>query len=114
MENKLMEKADYYTYRISWSDEDKEYVGLCAEFPGLSWLDKAFEGTSKGIRDLVAGIITDMESNNEIIPQPLSLQKYSGKFMVRIPPNVHRELAIQAAEAKVSLNRVVSAKLAVR
>jgi predicted HicB family RNase H-like nuclease len=114
MESKLMEKAEYYTYRITWSAEDQEYVGLCAEFPGLSWLDKTFEGTLKGIRDLVAGIFVDMESNNEPIPQPLALQKYSGKFMVRIPPDIHRDLAIQAAESKVSLNRIVSAKLSVR
>ena len=37
-----------YTYRVIWSAEDNEYVGLCAEFPSLSWLDadqsKAFSG----------------------------------------------------------------------
>jgi hypothetical protein len=25
-----------YTYRVSWSEEDEEFVGLCAEFPGMS------------------------------------------------------------------------------
>jgi len=29
---------DKYTYRVTWSEEDAEYVGLCAEFPSLSWL----------------------------------------------------------------------------
>jgi hypothetical protein len=29
---------DRYTYRVTWSDEDEEYIGLCAEFPSLSWL----------------------------------------------------------------------------
>ena len=29
---------DKYTYRVTWSEEDGEYVGLCAEFPSLSWL----------------------------------------------------------------------------
>jgi predicted RNase H-like HicB family nuclease len=114
METKLMGKAEYYTYRITWSEGDQEYVGLCAEFPSLSWLDKTFDGALQGIRKLILEVIADMESNNEVIPQPISLQKYSGKFMVRIPPNVHRDLAIQAAESKVSLNRVVSAKLAMR
>lgn len=33
-----MLKNDRYTYRVTWSDEDKEYLGLCAEFPSLSWL----------------------------------------------------------------------------
>ena len=29
---------DRYTYRVTWSEEDEEYVGLCAEFSSLSWL----------------------------------------------------------------------------
>lgn len=37
---------------------------------------------------------------------------YSGEFRVRIPPEVHRALATQAAEQGVSLNRLASAKLA--
>lgn len=28
----------HYAYRLLWSTEDSEYVGLCAEFPSLSWL----------------------------------------------------------------------------
>jgi predicted HicB family RNase H-like nuclease len=114
MATKLIKQTDYYTYRITWSDEDGEYVGLCAEFPSLSWLDKTQEAALQGIRKLVAAAVLDMESNNENVPQPLALKSYSGKFMVRIPPNIHRDIAIQAAEAKVSINRVVSAKLAVR
>jgi len=114
MATKLIIQTDYYTYRITWSDEDGEYVGLCAEFPSLSWLDKTLEAALQGIRKLVAAAVLDMESNNENVPQPLALKSYSGKFMVRIPPNIHRDIAIQAAEAKVSINRVVSAKLAVR
>jgi predicted HicB family RNase H-like nuclease len=114
MATKLIKQTDYYTYRITWSDEDGEYVGLCAEFPSLSWLDKTQEAALQGIRKLVAAAVLDMKSNNENVPQPLALKSYSGKFMVRIPPNIHRDIAIQAAEAKVSINRVVSAKLAVR
>ena len=114
MATKLIKQTDYYTYRITWSNEDREYVGLCAEFPSLSWLDKTQEEALKGIRKLVAEAVSDMKSNNENIPQPLSLQSYSGKFMVRIPPNIHRDIAIQAAEARVSINRVVSAKLAIK
>jgi predicted HicB family RNase H-like nuclease len=40
-----------------------------------------------------------------------SIKQFSGKFMIRVPPEVHRQLTIQAAEAGVSLNRLVSAKL---
>ena len=31
-------ERDYYTYRVTWSSEDNESVGLCEEFPSLSWL----------------------------------------------------------------------------
>ena len=105
-------KNDRYTYRVTWSEEDKEYVGLCAEFPGLSWLVNSQEAALCGIRNVVAEVISDMNANNEPIPEPLAVKHFSGNFMVRIPTDVHRELAIKAAEANISINRLVSAKLA--
>ena len=108
---KVAGKNDHYTYRVTWSEEDKEYVGLCAEFPSLSWLTDTQEGALRGINNVVAEVIADMESNGETVPEPLSVKHYSGKFTVRIPPDIHRELAIQAAESRVSFNRLVSSKL---
>jgi len=102
---------DKYTYRVTWSEEDGEYVGLCAEFPSLSWLAPTQEAALNGIRDTVKLAITDMTTTGEAIPQPLATKNYSGKFLVRVPPEVHRRLEMQAAEAKVSLNRLVSSKL---
>ena len=107
----MAEKADKYTYRVTWSEEDAEHVGLCAEFPSLSWLAPSPEAALKGIRQLVSGVVGDMASNGEKIPEPLSTKHFSGKFMVRVPPEVHRQLAMEAAEAHVSLNRLASAKL---
>ena len=104
-------RNDRYTYRVTWSENDKEYVGLCAEFPSLSWLAKKPETALKGIRDLVADIVKDMQKTGEKVPQSLAEKNYSGKFMVRVPPEIHRDLAIQAAESGVSLNRLASAKL---
>lgn len=106
------ELYDLYTYRVTWSQEDGEYVGLCAEFPSLSWLADSQGAALQGIRDVVADVVADMKSNDEPIPQPIAIKKYSGKFSVRIPSDVHRKLAIQAAESRVSINRLISAKLA--
>jgi predicted RNase H-like HicB family nuclease len=102
---------DYYTYRVSWSSEDGEYVGLCAEFPSLSWLAETPEAAFRGIRDVVGEVISDMQTNNEPIPESLATKYYSGIFTVRIPPEVHRSLVIQSAESHVSLNRLISARL---
>jgi predicted HicB family RNase H-like nuclease len=102
---------DRYTYRITWSEDDQEFAGLCIEFPSLSWLARSPEAALKGIRRIVNEAVQDMESNGELPPAPISGKSYSGKFIVRIPPEVHRALAIKAAEEGISLNRLVSSKL---
>ena len=104
-------KSDRYTYRVTWSEEDQEHVGLCAEFPSLSWLAASPEAALRGIRTIVAEVVEDMQANGEAIPEALASRHFSGKFMVRVPPEVHRRLAVEAAEAGVSLNRLASAKL---
>ena len=102
----------HYTYRVTWSTEDGEHVALCAEFPSLSWLAKTPEAALKGIQKVVADVVTDMQSRGEAVPEPLAEKHYSGEFRVRIPPQLHRTLALTAAEQGVSLNRLASAKLA--
>ena len=104
-------KNDRYTYRVTWSEDDNEYVGLCAEFPSLSWLARTPEAALKGIRKVVEGVVKDMQDNGETVPEPIACRRYSGKFMVRVPPEVHRKLSIKAAESGVSLNRLASSKL---
>ena len=107
----MPKEFDRYTYRVTWSEEDREHVGLCAEFPGLSWLEKSPEKALTGIRQLVKECDIDMAASNEEVPEPISARRFSGKFMVRVPPETHRALVIQAAESGVSLNRLVASKL---
>lgn len=104
--------TDHYTYSVTWSADDAEYVGSCVEFPSLSWLAHTPEAAFSGIRGLVAECVADMEGANESVPEPMAYRVYSGRFVVRVPPETHRALAIRAAEEGVSLNRLVSARLA--
>lgn len=103
--------AEHFTYRVSWSQEDGEYVGSCLEFPSLSHLAADPAAALDGIRKLVANVLAGMRANREIIPQPLADARYSGKFMTRIPPELHRRLALEAAEGRISINRLVSMRL---
>lgn len=103
---------DHYTYRVTWSPEDGEHVGLCIEFPSLSWLAHTPNAALTGIRKLVAEAIMDLQTNGESVPEPLAERHYSGEFRVRIPAELHRSLVLQAAEQGVSLNRLASLKLA--
>jgi predicted HicB family RNase H-like nuclease len=107
----MAKRIDRYTYRVTWSEEDQEYVGLCAEFPSLSWLESDPEQALAGIRSLVKATVADLTKSKEPVPEPISARNFSGKFMVRVPPETHRLLATQAAESGVSLNRLVASKL---
>jgi predicted HicB family RNase H-like nuclease len=101
----------HYAYRVVWSAEDNEFVGLCAEFPSLSYLDEDRLKAIEGITNLIKDVVADMETEGEKIPVPISEKSYSGKFQIRITPERHRMLAIEATEQNVSLNRLICDKL---
>jgi hypothetical protein len=61
---------------------------------------------------LIDDVVTDLRASGEDVPEPLAERRFSGEFVTRVPSDLHRLLAIEAAEAGVSLNRLVSAKLA--
>ncbi len=64
--------TDHYTYRVIWSPEDGEHVGLCSEFPLLSWLASTSDEASAGIRRLVNEVVADMEESGERPPASLA------------------------------------------
>jgi predicted HicB family RNase H-like nuclease len=102
----------HYTYRVSWSAEDEEFVATCLEFPSLSWLAASQVEALEGLEDLLRDTLSDMEEAGEEIPTPLSERRYSGKFNVRVGEHLHRDLATRAAEENMSLNQYVVKTLA--
>lgn len=56
--------VDDPAYSVSWSEEDQEYVGLCAEFPSLSWLAPTPEDALAGIRRLVQDCKGDLSAGS--------------------------------------------------
>jgi len=105
-----MDIVDRYTYRVIWSEDDHEFVGLCAEFPSLSWLSGERQEALSGIVQLVRDTVADLDDDEES-PVPLTERSYSGELRIRIPPTVHQRLAIEAAERGTSLNKIIVQKL---
>lgn len=101
----------HYTYRVTWSPEDEEFVGTCLELPSLSWLAATQDEALHGTRDLVRDVIEDLRSNAEAVPEPLTSRTYSGKFNLRVGERLHRKLAMEAAEEHLSLNQYVVRRL---
>jgi predicted RNase H-like HicB family nuclease len=65
-------KTDHFTYRVTWSAEDSEYVAICAEFPSLSWLAATPEDALSGIRNVVRGAVCDVQAAGELASAKLS------------------------------------------
>lgn len=93
-----MMNADHYTYRVTWSPEDGEYVGLCVEFPSLSWLARTPESALKGIRRLVAEGMADLQSSGETVPTPLA-EKHWGRISLKVFLEACAEDEVQAAQS---------------
>ena len=106
--NKIIEK---YTYRIEWSEEDKVHIAKCLEFPSLATHGETTEEALHEIEKVVEETIKWMKEDNEQIPEPLGLKKFKGNLTLRVPPEIHRELAIKSAEEGVSINQFILSKL---
>jgi predicted HicB family RNase H-like nuclease len=78
----------------------------------MSWLEPESGAAVNGLVRVVAEEIERRLQSGEEVPEPLATKKFSGRFGVRITPELHRRLATESAEQKVSMNRLVSDKLA--
>lgn len=104
-------QVDKYTYFTYWSEEDKVFISECAEFPGLKAHGSSQDESLKEIKTAVLGAMEWLEEEGKPIPEPLSLHKFSGKLVVRMPRELHKRLAIQSTQSGVSLNQYILSKL---
>lgn len=112
MQTKTEVDVSHYTYRVTWSAEDGEFVATCLEFPSLSWLSPTQIEALRGLEQVVNDVLADMVDQGEKVPVPFSERTYSGTFNVRIGEGLHRDLVVHAAEDGLSLNQYVVKKLA--
>ncbi len=102
---RIIVNPDRYTYRIGWSREDEAHIGRCLEFPSLAAHGDTPLSAFEEIRQVVASVLDDLTESGEPVPEPYGDRDYSGKLVLRMPRDVHRELAIKAAEQGISINQ---------
>lgn len=100
-----------YTYRIEWSETDNAHIARCLKFPFLAAHGKTPEKVLKEIETVVAESVKWIEEENGVVPEPLGARHYKGNITLRVPPDVHRMLAIRSAEQEVSINQLVLSRL---
>lgn len=64
--------AEKYTYRVVWSEDDQQYVGVCTEFPSLSHLAGSHNEALTGIVEVVRAVLADMRQEKQDPPVPLA------------------------------------------
>lgn len=109
--NRDIPSADQYLYSVGWSEEDDAYVARVAEFPSLAAHGRSSELALRELKSVVRSVLLDLENNREMIPEPMGYQRFSGKLNLRMPPYLHRQLAVEASQQDISLNQLINLKL---
>ncbi len=104
--------ADQYLKIVEWSDEDKCFVGRCPGlfFGGCHGSDEV--EVYRELREIVKEHVSDMLKRKKPLPAPTAGKHYSGKFVVRMSPELHKKVAIQAMARGESLNQFITEQLA--
>ena len=106
-----MIKAEDYTYRVFWSEEDQSFIATVAEFPRLSSIENTQWKAFTGIVDLVSFLLDEMKKDGDSPPVPLTKKVYSGEIRLRMPSEIHRRIAIEAAEQGTSINQLILSRI---
>ncbi len=96
-----------YMVSIRWSEKDKAYIAEVPELPGCATYGKTYEQAVRNARDAIETWIEGARESKYQIPEPLAERKFSGKFITRINPDLHRELTIKAKTEGKTLNGFV-------
>ena len=108
---KLKEFVAKYSYNIEYDKEENLYIGRCAELPSLAAHGSTGEDALQEIKTAALGALKWMNQEGEAAPEPFGLHKFSGEFRLRMPPEKHRRIAIEANLQGVSMNQFIVNKL---
>ena len=100
----IKEQAARYTKFVEWSDEDGCFIGRCPEIMvgGVHGKDEA--KVYAELCEVAEEWIELLHQDGAALPQPLAGKEFSGKFVLRVEPALHRRLAAKALAAGESLN----------
>ena len=102
---------NHYAYSVDWEADDEIYIARVVEFPSLAAHGATHEEALAELRFVVGEVVAELADNGDPVPVALSERAYSGKFNVRLPKDLHRELVLAAYRQGVSLNQYVLRKL---
>ena len=102
-----------YNYMIKHiNDESGEYYhATVLELDGCQSTGETFQEAYENLREAMEGWIETKLENGFPVPEPLDNNRFSGKFVVRLPKSLHARLSTEAEQEGVSLNQYAVYKL---
>src|SRR5436190_17939347 len=97
-----------YSFNISWSEKDGEFLATCPAFPGLSAFGETEEEALAERKVALELFVETFKEKGIPLPQETLKDEYSGQFRLRIPSTLHRQAAQLAASEGQSLNSFIA------
>lgn len=101
---------DSYNERLNDPDQPVWFASV-RKLKGCMTEADEFEDAARQIREAMTGWIADAIDAGDPIPEPGSEEEFSGKFSVRLPRSLHRDLVRRAEDEGVSLNQYITSVL---
>jgi len=105
-----MHDFDGFTIKLL-EDESGDFIAHFVELPNISAFGSSPSNAIEELKIAWEETKKSYKENNEQIPIAPSRKEYSGQFNIRIDKRLHRQLAIEATDAGISLNALVAQKL---
>ena len=99
-----MKASDNYIKIVEWSEEDQCYVGSC---PALMLGGVHGDDETKVYKELCVVVdewIAQYQKDGDPLPAPTAGKTFSGKFVLRLEPELHRTLYMESLRCGKSLN----------
>lgn len=103
----IKDEAPKYRMVIDWSIETNEYRVSFPELPHCRAAGKTLEEAAHNGQVAVETHIREMIAGKTPVPKALANRKFSGNLPLRLDPDLHREIAIKAYQAGMSLNKFI-------
>jgi predicted HicB family RNase H-like nuclease len=112
MKTELAKHAARYVKVVEWSQEDGCFIGSAPPLVGQCCHGRTEAAVLTHLCAIVDDLVKTILQHGEPLPVATAGRKYSGKFIVRLTPDLHKKIALKAMARSESLNEFVAEALA--
>ncbi len=117
-DDNMMDKVNEYLQqsyaKVLTQDEDGGYLAEILEFDGCFSYGETPEEALENLADVAESWLEATIEKGKKVPEPLSSYDMSGKFLLRMPKNLHKRAAVLAEQDGVSLNTFIVSAISER